>query len=89
MIEGGGGARFAAETVNGLRVLRNAVGQKFQSNAAAEARVPRFVDYTHAPASEPIEDLVVSDGAANQGLGVHSRPLILGLSDKQVKRDRG
>ena len=65
VIEGGGGASFAAEAFDGLRVLRNFVREKFQRDVAAEARVLGFVDHAHATAAEFFEDVVVGDGSTD------------------------
>ena len=51
MIERGGGAGFAAETLDGLRVLGNVVGEKFQGDAAVQAGVFGFVNNAHATAA--------------------------------------
>src|SRR5882762_6528596 len=67
MIEQGGGARFAAESLDRLRVLGNIVRQEFQRNAAAEARVPGFVDHAHSSASQSFQDAVVRNSAADNG----------------------
>ena len=40
MIERGCGARFAAESLDGLRVLGNVVGKEFQRNVAAQGGCP-------------------------------------------------
>jgi hypothetical protein len=74
MIQRGGGARFAPESFDGLRVLRNVVREKFQRDVAAQARVLGFVDHAHSAAAEFIQDSVVGDIAAkHRGSVRHGR----------------
>jgi hypothetical protein len=51
VIEGGGGLRFALETLEGLRVAGKIFGEKFQSDETAELGVFRFVDDAHSAAA--------------------------------------
>src|SRR5208282_2402341 len=68
MIERGCSARFAAESLDGLRILGNVVGEEFKSHTAAEARVFGFIDHAHATTAKFFQDAVVRDGAAkNRG----------------------
>ena len=48
MIERGRGLGFALKTAQGLRVLGDVLGQKFQRDRASELEVFRFVDHPHA-----------------------------------------
>ena len=64
MIERGGSSSFAAKSLDGLRVLRNVVGEEFQRNIAAQARVFGFVNYTHTSTTQFFEDGIVGNGAA-------------------------
>ena len=59
MIQGGSGFGFAAETFEGLAVLREIVGKEFEGDEAAEASVFRFVDHAHAAATELFDDPVM------------------------------
>ncbi len=70
MIEQGSGARFAAEALDGLRVLGNIVGEKFQCDAAAQARVFRFVNDAHATAAQFFQDGIVGNGLTDDRGGV-------------------
>ena len=65
MIEGGGSARLAPETLQPLRILGRTVGQKLERHEASELSILSFVDDTHAPAAELLDDAVVRDGFAN------------------------
>ena len=73
MVQSGSGARFAPEALEGLRIAGDIVGQKFQSDEAAQARVFGFVDDAHAAAAELFDDAVVRDGVAD-----HFPSIILG-----------
>ncbi len=77
MIERGCGARFTAETFDGLGVLRNVIGQKFQRDTAAEARVLRFVYDAHSAAAQFFQHGVMGDGATDHGGSIRHRPCIL------------
>ena len=66
MVEGGGGASFTLETLEGLTVVGESVGKEFQSDMAAEAEVFRFVDLTHAAGAEFAKNAIVRDGFAEQ-----------------------
>ena len=61
VIEGGGGAGFAAKALEGLRVVGDFVGEKFQGDEAAEFGVFGFEDHAHAAAADFVEDAVVGD----------------------------
>ena len=62
MVERGRGARFAAESFERLRILRDFFGKEFEGYEASERRVFGFVDHTHAAAAELFDDAVVRDG---------------------------
>jgi hypothetical protein len=62
MVEGGGGAGFSLEALEGLRIFGDVVGEKFQGYEAAELGVFGFVDDAHATAAELFDDAVVRDG---------------------------
>ena len=65
MIEGGGGAGLAAETLEGLGIAGDFIGQEFEGDEALQAGVFRFVDDAHAATAELFDDAVVRDGLAN------------------------
>ena len=66
MIESGGGLGFAKETGFGLVVAKQVRRQELQRDGALEARVLGLVDDAHAALAELFEDLVVTDGLADQ-----------------------
>ena len=68
MIQGGSGARFAAETFEGLRIAGNVFGQKFQGDEAAEFSVLGLVNNAHAPAAQFFEDAIMRNRAADRRL---------------------
>ena len=87
MIQRGCGAGFAAEALDGLRVLRNIVRKKFERHIAAEARVFGFVNHAHSAAAQFFEHGVMRDGEANHrtGGGVrHGRCSLLQRATKQA-----
>ena len=57
-------ARFAAESLDRLRVLRNVVGEKFQGDASAQPGVLGLVDHSHSAAAQLFQDAIVRNGAA-------------------------
>ena len=65
MVESGGGAGFALEAAQSLRVAGDLVGEKFEGDEAVEASVFGFVDHAHAATAEFLEHAVVRDGLAN------------------------
>jgi hypothetical protein len=53
------------------------VGEKFQSDEAAEVGVLCFVNHTHPPTTELLDDAVVRDGLPDEGLGIRHVAAIL------------
>ena len=51
MIQGGGGAGFALETLQRLRVMGQFIRQEFERNMAAELEILRFKDDAHSTAA--------------------------------------
>ncbi len=66
MIQGRGGARFAAKALQSLRVLREIIGQELEGDEASKLGVLGFVDDAHAAAAQLLHDAVVRDGFTNQ-----------------------
>ena len=64
VVERGCGAGFAAKSFDGLGVVRNVVGEEFQRNASAEARVLGFVHHAHSAAAQLFHYAIVRDVAA-------------------------
>src|SRR5262245_54242448 len=73
MIEGGGGASFAAKALERLRVACQVIGQEFQCDRAIQARVERFVDHSHSAGAEFFGDVKVGDSLVNHGRTRQSR----------------
>ena len=67
MIQGGSRARFAAEAVDGLRVLGNVFGKKFQSDVTAEPGVLGSIDNAHASAAKFFDDGVMGNRTTDNG----------------------
>ena len=66
MVERRGGAGFAAETLEGLRIVGGFGRKKFQRDEAAELDVFGFVDDTHASATNAFENAVTGQGSAKE-----------------------
>src|SRR5580658_8699293 len=66
MVESGRGFGFAAEASEGLGILGEVVGKKFQSYEAIKARVLSLVDDSHAAAAELFDYAVVGDGLSDE-----------------------
>ncbi len=73
MIERGGGAGFAEEAFERLRIAVCVFRKKFQGDAAAEFGVFGFVDDAHAAAAKFAEDFVMGDGFVEHGRGTERR----------------
>jgi len=56
------------KSFEGVGIAREFVGQKFQRDVAAKARVHGLVHYAHASAAEFLDDLVMGDDLAGQVL---------------------
>ena len=67
MIEGGGGARLAAKTLQSLGIAGEIVGQEFERDEAAECGVLGLIDDTHAAAAQLFENPVMRYGFADHG----------------------
>ena len=62
MVEGGGGAGFAAEALQSDGILGERFGEKFEGHGAAEFEVFGAIDDAHATAAELFDDAVMGDG---------------------------
>jgi len=78
MVQGGGGLRFALEAREGVGIFGDIIGEEFEGDVAVEANVFGFVDDAHAAAAKFLEDAVVGDGVADEGVGVRHSAAILG-----------
>ena len=67
MIERRGGTGLAAEALQRLGIASYVIGQKFEGNKPAQARVLGLVDNAHAATTELLDDAVVRDGAVDHG----------------------
>ncbi len=68
VIEGGSGLGFTPEAFLSLVVGEQPHRQELQRDGSVEARVLGFVDDTHTPAAELLDDPVVGDGLADHQL---------------------
>ncbi len=82
MVQGGGGPRLTAKTLQRLGIVRHFVRQKLQGHEAAEHEVFRLVHHPHAPAAQLFQDAIVRDGVTDHG---ESRcGAMVGAAGKQV-----
>src|SRR5580704_3958822 len=58
VIQSRGGARFTPETLQRLRIVRQAVGQKLEGDKAVELQVLGLIDDAHPPAADFFQDAV-------------------------------
>ncbi len=68
MVQRRGGTRLALEALERRSVLSKLGGQELQRDAAAEARVLRFVHDAHPAASETAHDRVMGNALPDQGI---------------------
>ena len=64
MIQRGGSLRFALKTSEGLCISGHFFRQEFESDKTVETNVLGFIDNTHAPTAELLDDAEVRDGLA-------------------------
>src|SRR5262249_12620008 len=62
VVERGGGAGFAQQSLQCLRIVMSSVRKKLQGDAAFELAVDGFVDDTHASGAKLTHDPIVRDG---------------------------
>jgi hypothetical protein len=66
MIQGGSSTSLTAETLEGLRVAHELIGEELESDEAAELGVLGLVNHTHAATAEFFDDAVVGNGLADE-----------------------
>ena len=81
MIQGRGSTRLTTEALQRLRVLRNVVGKKLQSDETSERSVFGLVDHTHATTAQLPDDAIVRNGLAD-----HYWRIITGRAGKDGQR---
>src|SRR5467141_1325930 len=62
MVQGRRSAGLSTETLQRLRVLRNFLREKFESDEASKLGIFGLVDHTHTTTTELLHDAVVRDG---------------------------
>ena len=67
MVEGGCSLGFPAEALQGLRILRDFVGEEFQGDMAVKIGVFGFVDNSHASAADLLDEAKMRDGLSDLG----------------------
>ena len=73
MIQGGRGPSLALESAQRLPVASQIVRQELEGDEAMEPGVLRLVDHAHAAAAELLDDAVVGEGLADQGVSALGR----------------
>ena len=73
VIQGGGGSGFAPETIQGIRVAGEFVGQKLESDKALEPGVLRLVDDAHPAAAQFSDNAVMGGGHADREIAAFMR----------------
>ena len=66
MVQSGRSLGFAAETLEGLMVLGQVIGEELQSDEATETGVFGFVDDSHSTAAELLYDSIMRDCLVEQ-----------------------
>ncbi len=84
MVQLRGGACLPEEAVERLAVVDQLGRDKLQCDVAAQARVFRVVDSSHAPATEFRNNSVMGDGLANQTGGERPLAVMLGRARLRV-----
>jgi hypothetical protein len=66
--EGSEVARLALQTSNPLRVLRESIRECLEGNLSAQLGVTGMIDFARTAFTEFLDDLVVRNGPADQGI---------------------
>jgi hypothetical protein len=82
-----GSLRLAAKLFQGLRFLRQILRQELQSDEAAQLGVFRFVDNTHPATAELLDDAVMRNNVAEEGIPGWACAAHLILRRQATKRD--
>ena len=77
IVQRGGGAGFAAEAFQSLRIAGSLIREKFDGHGAAEADVFGFVDDAHAATADFFDDAVVGNRASDHRRFAHERRILL------------
>src|SRR5580704_15390632 len=85
---------FAAKPLQRKVIVREVIGEEFESYEAVETNVLGFVDNAHASAAEFLEDAIVRDRLARKRLGVrHATPSYGGTRNEsttaQLRESKG
>ena len=68
MVQRRGGLRLALKSFEGLRVLRDFLGQELQRDEAVQVGVLGLVHHAHSTAAQLLDDAVVRDGRVNHAV---------------------
>ncbi len=70
MIQSGRGTSLPPESFQRLRIIRQGVGEKLESDKTVELDVLSLVDHTHPTASELAQDTIVRDCVPNNRMEI-------------------
>ena len=82
MIQRGRGASLALEPAQRLPVASQFVRQELERDEATEPGVLRFVNHAHSAAAELLDDAVVGEGLADQGIGASGALSVLVVGER-------
>ena len=83
MIQRGRGSSLALEPAQRLTVAGEFVRQELQRDEAMEPGVLRFVNHAHSAAAKLLDDAVVGERLADQGIGALRRVVVLVVGERQ------
>jgi hypothetical protein len=63
--------RFALKACQGLGVGGQIIGQELQRHKTMQPHIFSFVNHSHSPSAELLDDAVMRNGLANHGLAEH------------------
>jgi hypothetical protein len=70
VLDGGQKAGFAAQSVDGLRILGQGAGQQLDGDASLQSRILGEINVAHAALTELLQDSIVSDGLVEHELSL-------------------
>ena len=78
MIQGRGRLRFPLESRERWRILRHFVRKELQRNKPFQSGIFGLIHHAHPAATKSLQDAVVRDGLANQGVrGRHGAAMLV------------
>ena len=81
MVQCRGRASLTAETFEGLRVFGKVIRKEFQGNETSEFRVLGLINHTHAAAAQLLDNAVMRDQLAREGIPILCDLFVLSASE--------